>query len=155
MAVAAFASGCSSASGGATNGGEGEWPPSVPEVEVAMRDYAFEFDTPVPSGRVVFRVHNAGSVPHRVTLVPLPEDLPPIDEQLQSDQRRSVTPVGAVNPRKPGGGSVFSVDLQEGRRYALICYEEDDDGAVHARKGGNAEFRAGGPDADPPGEAQD
>lgn len=113
-----------------------------------MYDYGFDFDTPIPSGRVVFRVHNTGSVTHRVTLVPLPEDLPPIQEQVHSDQRRGVRPLGGVNPRQPGGRSVFAVDLEEGRRYALICYEKDDEGVVHARLGGVAEFRAGGADAE-------
>lgn len=135
-----------------TAGSQG-WPPSTPEVAVTMYDYGFDFDTPVPAGRVVFRVRNTGSVTHRVTLVPLPEDMPPIDEQLHSDNRRGVHPVAGVNPRSPGGSSVFAVDLEEGRRYALICYQEDDDGVVHALKGGNAEFRAGGPDTEPPGDS--
>lgn len=147
-ALVALASGCASASSDAEDQ-PNQWPPQVPEVELTMQDGGFDFDTPVPSGRVVFRVHNAGSVTHRVTLAPLPEDMPPIDEQLHSDNRRGVSPVGATNPRQPGGEGVFAVDLEEGRRYAFICYEKDDEGTVHARKGENAELRAGGPDADP------
>lgn len=142
--VVATGAGWWSASSGDADREENQWPPSVPEVEVTMRDFDIQVDRPVPSGRVVFRVHNAGSVRHRVTLVALPEDMAPIDEQIRGDKRRTVNPVGAVNPRQPGGGGVFAVNLKQGLRYALICYEKDDDGVVHARRGGNAEFRAGG-----------
>lgn len=127
------------------------WPPSAPEVEVTMTDYDIEIDDPpVPAGRVVFRVDNAGEDTHRLSVVPLPEDLPPIDEQLHGDERREVTPVAGTIPRSADTGSVLAVDLEPGRRYALLCYEQLDDGTVHALLGENMEFRAGGPDADPP-----
>lgn len=151
LALLTLAGGCGwPGSAPAASQGDEQWPPSVPEVEVDMYDYGFRFDTSVPAGRVIFRVRNTGSVPHRVTLVPLPEDVPPIEEQVAGDERRTVNPLGATNRRAPGTGSAFAVDLEKGRRYALICYEKDDEGVVHARKGGAAEFRAGGPSTAPP-----
>lgn len=151
MAAAVMAAGCTALAGSTDeSSGEGSWPPSVPQIDITLQDDAIEVDRPVPGGRVVFRVHNAGSDRHRVTLMPLPEDLPPLDEQLAGDERRGVRPMGATNTRPPGQGTAFAVDLEQGRRYGLVCFERTDDGTVHARTGENAEFRAGGPDTDPP-----
>lgn len=136
----------------ATEDAAAEWPPPVPEVEVGMQEYRFEVrsDGPVPAGRVEFTFENVGAEPHHAMLVPLPEDLPHIDEQLAGEQRRDVSVLASITPRQPGEGGVFAVDLEEGRRYGLVCFVEDDDGALHAHHGMTEEFRAGGPDADPP-----
>lgn len=150
MAVTFLAAGC--ALQGSADGDD-RWPPSVPEIEVVLRDDAIDVDGPVPAGRAVFRVHNAGTQRHRVTLIPLPEDLPPIEKQLAGDERRSVTPLAATNTRPPGEGTAFAADLEQGRRYAVVCFERDDDGILHARQGMNAEFRAGGSNAQPPDDA--
>lgn len=128
---------------GAESPGGPDWPPTVPEITVTLQDGAIELDQPVPSGRVVFRVHNAGTMRHRVTLIPLPDDLLPLEEQLAGDERRSVSPLGATNTHPPGEGTAFAVDLEPGQRYGFVCFEETDDGTVHARTGENAEFRAG------------
>lgn len=149
--VAVTGCGSSAEPAGGSTGGQG-WPPSVVEIDVTLRDDAIEVERPVPAGRVVFRVHNSGSERHRVTLMPLPEDLPPLAQQLAGDERVSVSPQGATNTRPPGAGTAFAVDLEPGRRYGLVCFEKTDDGTVHARTGENAEFRAGGADADPPEE---
>lgn len=115
-----------------------------------MQDYAFEFDAPQQAGRVVFELTNDGDELHDVNLLPLPEDTPPIDEQLHGDQRRQVRNFAEVQPLQPGETGTFAVDLEPGRRYALICFQTDDGDRPHALQGMNAEFRAGGPDADPP-----
>lgn len=121
-------------------GGE-DWPPPVPEITITLQDDGIEVDGSVPPGRVVFRVHNAGTTRHRVTLMPLPDDLPPLAEQLHGDDRHSVSPLAATNTHAPGEGTAFAVDLDADQRYGLVCYEHDEDGTLHALKGMNAEFR--------------
>lgn len=116
-------------------------PTASPVVVVTMREYRFDYNRTIPSGRVVFRFLNQGQVPHRPALVPLPEDLPPIDQQLRGSKRRAVSPLGGVFDRRPGTIGTFAVDLVAGRRYALICYARDPDGSSHAVKGMNSEFR--------------
>jgi hypothetical protein len=108
-----------------------------------MREFAFDYDHDVPAGRVVFRFRNVGHVDHRVTLVSLPEDLPPIDEQIRGSTRQFVAPFAGTYPRPPGATATFAVDLVAGRRYGLVCFVQDPDGQTHALKGMTSEFRAG------------
>lgn len=115
-----------------------------------MHDHTFTFDTPVPAGRVVFRFVNEGGVAHSASLVPLPEDLLSLEEQLLGDERREVPNFAEVHARGPGEEGTFAVNLEPGRRYGLVCFLRDDDDVPHARLGMHAEFRAGGPDAPPP-----
>lgn len=116
-------------------------PAPAPIVEVEMRDYAFDYDSAIPAGRVVFRARNIGKVAHRLALLPLPEDVPPIDEQLASSQRRFLEPFAAFANRPPGAVGSFAVNLAPGQRYAMICYVVDADGEPHYRKGMSSEFR--------------
>ncbi len=115
-------------------------PPAPPTVTVTMRDYRFETPGQVPRGRVVFRVENEGTMNHALTLVSLPEDYPPIDEQLRSDVRRGAPTIARVPSWPPGHGSTFAVDLAPGR-YAMVCFVTDPDGVIHGRKGMSAEVR--------------
>lgn len=109
-----------------------------------MREYRFDYDDAIPAGRVVFRIQNEGEVEHRLTLVPLPEDLPPIDEQIRGSVRQGVTPFAGVSERLPGGEGLFAVDLVAGQRYGMVCFVTDADGQSHAVKGMTSEFRAAG-----------
>lgn len=114
-------------------------PPAV--VDVTMSEYRFEYPPVVPSGRVVFRVRNAGQVEHQLELLHLSEEFPPIDVQVRGSERRVVTPLAGVRNRRPGASGTFAVDLVPGRRYAIVCFVRDSDGEVHAVKGMNSEFR--------------
>lgn len=119
-------------------------PPSpVPELVVTMVDHRFEYDPSIPSGPVLFRVDNVGSVAHDLRLIPLDDDVPAIEEQLRGTQRRVVTPLAAVRPRPPGTDGAFVVDLEPGRRYALICSLITKERQAHSRLGMASEFRAG------------
>jgi hypothetical protein len=109
-------------------------------VDVVMREYRFDYAKNVPPGRVVFRVRNEGTLEHSLTLIGLPEDYPPIDEQLHSETRRGAPTLALVPVRRPGTGSSFAVDLVPGR-YAFVCFVQDADGVLHALKGMNSEFR--------------
>lgn len=115
-------------------------PPRPPVVNVVMEEYSFTLDRPVPAGRVVFQVRNEGTTGHDLVLAPLAEDIPPIHEQLRGEERRFVEPLAGIPSRPPGATGTFAVDLAPGR-YALLCFEADPDGVVHARKGMARELR--------------
>lgn len=110
-----------------------------------MLDHRFELDRSVPAGRVVFRIRNAGQAPHHLTMIPLPDDVPPIAEQLRGSQRRFVDPFAGIYEREPGDTGTFAVDLGPGRRYAMICSVRDGDDQPHWAKGMATEFRTPGP----------
>lgn len=129
--VALMASACSGASGAAL-------PPAPPTVHVAMREYAFDYKPPT-RGRVVLQVINRGTEAHRLSVVPLPEDLPPIDVQLHGAERRALSTLAAVPDTPPGGVGAVALDLAPGR-YAFICFIESG-GQSHALRGMASEFR--------------
>lgn len=117
-------------------------PASPPVVAVTMTEYAFQFNSNILPGRVVFQVSNDGREPHLMNLVPLPEDLPPLDDQLRGSERRILPPFARVTTLQPGQSGTFAVDLEAGVRYGLICNLVDASNEVHAELGMNAEFRA-------------
>lgn len=115
-----------------------------PVVDVNMREFAFDYPKDIPAGQVVFRVHNTGHTVHRLAMLPLPEDLPPIDVQLRGTERRAISPFAGIYDRAPGQDGTFAAYLVPGRRYAFVCFVTDQDGS-HALKGMASEFRAPGP----------
>lgn len=131
--------GCSS--GSARGAARPPVPAAAPVVIVTMVDNRFEFDPKIPTGRVVFRISNEGQAPHRLTMFPMPEEMPPIDEQLRGTQRRFLEPFAGIYNRAPGDAGTFAVDLAPGRRYAMICTLKSADGQPHWMKGMASEFR--------------
>lgn len=116
-------------------------PPRPIVIEVTMVEYSFEVsDAEVPPGRAVFEVENDGDTEHELTFEALPDDFPPINEQLQSDTRRVAPTVALLSAQPPGSGASFAVDLLPGR-YALVCFLADDDGVQHSLKGMATEIR--------------
>lgn len=111
-----------------------------------MTEYAFDVVPEVAPGRAVFRVRNEGAILHSLTLVPLPDDFPPLDEAARSDTGRAVGTLARVRELDPGESATFAADLAPGR-YGLVCFVPDDDGVVHAAKGMNAEILVRSPDA--------
>lgn len=142
-AIAAMA-GATAGCGGSTARQGAPLPEPTPVVPVTMSEYRFKLAPSVPSGRVVFRMRNAGRLAHRVTLVPVPEDMAPIDVQLRGAERRFLEPFAGMPERRPGMTSSFAVDLEPGRRYAFVCFTVDRDNRSHAQKGMAAEFRTAG-----------
>lgn len=118
-------------------------PPTPPVRNVTLSEYHFSYDTSVPAGRVVFRFTNDGKVQHRPILLPLDDDVPPIDVQLHGAERKVVPPFAGLRMRDPGQSGTFAVDLAPNHRYAFICYAIAADGQVHALKGMSSEFRTG------------
>ncbi|MEJ7764125.1 MAG: hypothetical protein WKF86_01390 [Acidimicrobiales bacterium] len=113
-------------------------------VEVVEHDYGYALDRRggIPTGRVVFRMVSRSGLSHDLSLVALPEDLPPIVEQLRSPERRAVTTLVRLQSHPAGSTDAFAVDLAAGR-YALLCFEVDGDGETHAVKGMAMELRVG------------
>jgi hypothetical protein len=109
-----------------------------------MDEYRFEYDQQIPSGRVIFRFENHGELSHQPDLVPLADDIPPIDEQLRGPTRAVVFSLAGVLGRDPGETGTFAVDLAPGQRYALICFARNEDGSSHALLGMSSEFRTEG-----------
>lgn len=128
---------------GACRGGLPPDPP-VPGptvIEVTTDEYRFEYDaTSVAKGRVVFQVQNAGELEHELVLVPLPEGLSPLNEQLRSTTRRSLGTLAHLPALSPGDEGTFAVELIPGR-YGIMCFLRGDDGIQHVRKGMATEFR--------------
>lgn len=120
-------------------------PPGAPVIEVTMLDHRFQYDLPIPAGRVVFRARNAGGSPHHITMIPLPEDVASIDTQLRSSDRKFVKPFAGFYDRIPGDTGTFAVDLAPGQRYALICSVLDEKGEPHWRHGMASQFETAAP----------
>jgi hypothetical protein len=120
--------------------------PRTPQstVVLTMSEYRFAYEQPVPSGRVVFRVVNAGRSPHSLTLLPLSKDVPPIAEQLRGSARRIITPLAGVPDLPAGSDNSFAADLVPGQRYALLDFSQSSAGSrSNALLGMSSEFRAG------------
>lgn len=120
--------------------------PRLPQatIDVKITEYRFDYGRPVPAGRVVFRVVNAGGEPHRLSVLPLPEDLPPLRQQLRGSKRRAIAPFADIGELLPGTSNSLAVDLVAGRRYALIDISPAPGGRSNALLGLASEFRAGG-----------
>jgi len=106
-----------------------------------MLDHRFELPTSVPPGRVVFQFDNVGQAPHNVIMIPLADDLPPIEVQLRGSERRLVEPFAGIYDRGPGDSGSFAVDLAADHRYAIVCSLNAEDGQPHWVKGMATEFR--------------
>lgn len=130
-----------SACGGPAAAPDPPLPVGIPTVTVTMRDLAFEHPQEIPAGQVLFRVTNAGTTVHRMALLPLPEDLPPLLEQVRGTSRRAIPPYAGLPDRQPGQDGAFVAHLMPGRRYGFICFVIDAGGS-HAARGMVSEFRA-------------
>ena len=124
-------------------GGDGDEPPLPPRaqtLDVAMKEYRFGYKPPRSPGRVVLRGRNTGTVKHEIIMLELPEDFPPIAEQVKGSQRRAVGTLAYMRALRPGARGVLAVDLKRAR-YALVCLRKAEDGRLHSRKGMATEFR--------------
>jgi hypothetical protein len=130
--------------GGCTTGKRtGASLPSGPQiVHVVEHDHSYVLDrAEISAGRAVFRVENGSRLAHDLSLVGLPEDMPPINDQLRSGNRRALDTLARLPSRPPGSSDAVAVDLPPGR-YALLCFEKDGTGESHALLGMAVELRA-------------
>lgn len=139
LALLVLAAGLATA--GCTAGAAAPLPPARPHVVVTVFDDHIQLGS-VPDGQVVFDIRNDGTKRHRLSLVLLPDNLPPLDQQLRGAQREVVTTQAAVADIEPGGAGTFATNLAAGR-YGLVDFGADADGASHALQGVNTEFRTG------------
>lgn len=144
VALAALGAGC------VKPNAESVLPPRPAEFQIDMNDYRFDHAALAPAGRVVVRARNVDSKTHSMSLISLPEDYPPLDEQLHGEERRPAAIMARLPERPPGAADSFAVELQPGR-YGLVCNVRDRDGVPHSLKGMNSEFRVGPVPARPPG----
>lgn len=125
--------------------------PAAPAiVDVVEQDYGYALGggADIPPGRAVFRVANRSRLAHDLSLVALPDDVPPIIDQLRSSDRRVVATLARLPSRPPGSNDAFAVDLAPGR-YALLCFQKEGTEEPHAFKGMVVEFRVGSPPGRP------
>lgn len=116
--------------------------PRAPNVvDVRMTEYRFDYPPVVPSGRVLFRITNAGKELHDLIMVPLPEEDPPLAAMLADNMRQVLTPYAGIRDQVRGAGATFAVDLVAGRRYAMLCVLADAQGRSHSVLGMASEFR--------------
>ena len=115
-------------------------PSPPPVLRVRMNEYALANAPSIRAGRVVLEAGNVGRLRHRLLLVPLPEDYPPILEQVRGAERRPVDPLAAVPLTAPGQSRQTAVDLAPGR-YGLFCPIVSAEGRSHAVEGMASEVR--------------
>ncbi|MCA1709193.1 MAG: hypothetical protein LC808_40300 [Actinobacteria bacterium] len=115
-------------------------PPPPSYAEVTLDEYRFGHPPQVPPGRVVFVVRNTGSTVHELILLALPDDFPPLQEQLRAAERLGVETLVTLRGRAPGSRGTFATELAPGR-HALICFVRDADDVPHSLKGMISEFR--------------
>lgn len=116
-------------------------PPPPTVVQVVEQDHAFVLSrAEIPAGRVVFQRVNRSRLAHDLSLVAMPEDMPPITEQLEGGDRRVVSGLASLPSHPPASRDAFAVDLTPGR-YGLVCWERDGTGVAHAHMGMAVEFR--------------
>lgn len=121
--------------------------PAPPLVELEMREYRYQSSraaADMPAGRVNFRFRNVGDQGHQPTLLVLPDDVPPIEEQLKGTSRRNVPTLASNSGVSAGVTGALAVDLIAGQRYAFVCFVKNNDGKEHSQLGMAWEFRAGG-----------
>jgi hypothetical protein len=121
-------------------GSDDAFPDPVPTVDVALREYGFDYKAELDSGRTVFRVRNTGTRQHQLVLIYLPPEIPSLEAQLRSSERQVVPTIVSLPPRDPGRSGTFAVDLDPGR-YGFVCFVEDADGVQHVHKGMSSELR--------------
>jgi hypothetical protein len=130
----------------------GEAPPAVsdaaPVADQTVRtgEYGFSFPDEIRSGRQVWQVINAGTMPHVIAVSSYPGSL--TAEDVVEALRRSATATPAagavdlsrfgdgpfVTIQSPGVTSWVEVDLSPGT-YVAICFVPDRDGMLHALRG--------------------
>ena len=115
-------------------------PPSPTTVSEVMTEYRIDGVPRVPRGRVVFQVRNAGKVLHRLVLVTIRPEAPPMSELVKGPPGNFPVTIAETPSYRPGVAAGLAVDLSPGR-YGFLCIIVDDDRILHYQKGMASEFR--------------
>lgn len=113
-------------------------------VKVELKDNKIGINPTIPSGRVRFEVHNGGTHVHQMRVFPLPDESPPLIVQLTDHEAQTPHIVGNLVAVQRDATESFAVDLEPNRRYAALCFLDDDEKMPYALQGMNAEFRTEG-----------
>ncbi len=109
------------------------------DVIVTLRDYKFDFSTPLTAGKHTLKIETAPGQPHEFTLFQLAagKTLADLMKYLEIGMKGEPPgmPIGGVAGVAAGKPSFFAVDLKPGD-YALVCFLEDArDGKPHFAHG--------------------
>lgn len=119
-----------------------------PDVTLTLKDYEFDFSTPLTPGDHVIRVETAPGQPHEFVLVRLGQGVTAqqvIATEMGQNKgpRPSYTFMGGVAPMEAGRHAFVNVRLDPGT-YAVMCFIPDaKDGKPHFMHGMLKEFKVG------------
>jgi hypothetical protein len=106
-------------------------PALVADVDVRVRDHGYQLSAPVPGGKPLWHLRNAGTEPHQALVVRLPEGVAEFTERAwiagESRGPSPGDPMGGVLELPAGAEAWFRVELPAGR-YLLICGELEEEG---------------------------
>jgi hypothetical protein len=109
-------------------------------VDVTGVDYAFDFETPIESGRTSFVLTNKGDEAHFLGVVKLASGVT-LQEALDADD-----PTGLIDGEwdtklaaAGGDDEAITLDLEPGN-YGMVCFLPTSDGTPHALLGMTSEF---------------
>lgn len=120
------------------NPGANTTPPSA-DVAVTLKDYQFDFSTPLTAGKHTIKISTLPGQPHEFTFFQLmpgktAADIPKFVEAGMQGSPPAV-PIGGVAAMAAGRDVYYDVDLKPGD-YAIVCFLEDaKDGKPHFTHG--------------------
>lgn len=113
------------------------------DVNLALLDYAFNFDKPLSAGRHTIKVTNPAAQAHEIQLIQLAPGKTLADMQQWITKMAGPPPgkaVGGIASMKPGTTNYFDVELTPGE-YVAICFVPDHkDGKPHFEHGMATQF---------------
>jgi hypothetical protein len=113
-------------------------PPNA-DVTVTLRDYQFDFSTPLTAGKHTIKITTAPGQPHEFTLFQLSpgKKAEDVTKYIETGMKGAppARPIGGVAGMAAGHDVYYDVDLTPGD-YAIICFLEDaKDGKPHFTHG--------------------
>lgn len=117
----------------------GYLPPQPDIVTVTMVEHRFVYARGIDAGRVVFEVTNSGSLRHQFSVIPLPDEGPPIEEVV-AEPGFEPEPLMTMPVLGSGEADAAAVELQPGARYAMVSLWPSPEGSSDAALGLAAEF---------------
>lgn len=125
-----------------TEDGAGEAQPPEADITMTLRDFEFELSSQPSEGEHTFHVVNEGPQPHEVAVVELApgataeQFMAAMEPGAETEGPPPGMPIGGLQVIEPDAEGYFTVNLESGREYLLICFHPDpDSGAPHAALG--------------------
>lgn len=115
----------------------GPIPDDAPALDLAMTEYAYDFDASAVSADMAFNVSNDGAELHEIEIFAVPEDAP-LESAMSAEGSELLGLLFGVEPGTQAT-LAFSDDLAAGR-YVLVCFIPAPDGQRHSQLGMLSEF---------------